>query len=590
MSQNKAARTNFFTELKRRKVHRVAIYYAAAAWPLIEIAYAFLSAFNAPGWVSQVVLVGYASGFPIALLLAWYYQWTPQGIRADFGYGDQIGPMEFNAGTLSLTSPPAARVAFRETVSDPDPKSIAVLPLENLSPNPDNAYFASGVHEEILDQLAKISEIRTIARMAVLRYQNSQLSPSHIARELNVSWVLEGGVRFSRNNVRITTHLIRAADDMHLWSESYDFELDDIFRIQSDVAKKVAQAMQARLLPSEIKRLDRPATTSPKAYTLFLRHRHQYNQEQSRPTLDDAGWLKSGIVKMKEATGLDPNFARGIAELGWLIWYRGQLSAPDLQTRDFDEAVALAEQALALDPNISRAYQVLHRVYFHRRQWSQWEEYARKSVELPDLDGTAAFNLGLTLALVSHFTESYIWFDIALERNPTLVYYWELAVTNKVSGGAYDQAIDMAEQYLAVGGDKNAYHAVRAYCFYRLGKETSFLAEFNAIDSYTLNSTFHNQFLDFIRTVMGQKDEVLTTLLGLPDDYTKASRIVHCGAASGDLDLIFAAYQAMMDHNGYIHVSEIVDARIRNDERFRAVEDYLQLPKQGEILHFPIPR
>jgi TolB-like protein len=579
----------FFAELKRRKVFRVAIFYLVAAWPLIEIVDVFLPTFDAPHWVSQAVLLLYAAGFPVALVLAWFLQLTPEGIKTDVGEPGEAGAMEFWLGGMTLTKALGEQPG-RKAVPQPDTKSIAVLPLDNLSPNPDNAYFASGVHEEILAQIAKISEIKAIARTAVLRYLGTNKSPSRIARELNVTWILEGSVRFSKNNVRITAQLIRAADDMHHWSESYDFELDDIFRIQSEVAKQVAQAMQATLLPGEIRNLDRPATTSSKAYTLYLQHRHHFNQEHSRPTLEEHGWIKSGIAKMKEAIALDPEFARGIAELGWLKWYRGLLSPPELQTKDFDEAAELGQRALCIDPNISRAYQVLQRVYFHRRQWDKWEEYARKSVELPDVDGSAAFNLGLTLALVCHYKEAYPWFDIALEKNPTVIYYWELATTTKISGGEYQSAIEMAEQYLAVGGDRNAYHAVRSYCFHRMGNETAFLAEFNAIDSYQLDTTFLNSFLDYVRTLMGQKNAVLETLLSLPDDYTKAPRIVHCGAASDDLDLVFAAYQAVMDHNAHVHVSEVADHKIRSDPRFRAVEDYMKFPKPGETLYFPLPK
>ena len=582
---------NLIAELKRRKVFRTAILYLIASWPLIEAGSIFLPTFNAPVWANQALFVTYLLGFPITLLLSWFLQIKPSGIKADLGPGKEAGFLDlFNwgsTGTTDIKSKEEQDIVVAELVAEfGDPKSIAVLPLENLSPNPDNAYFASGVHEEILDQLTKISDLKVISRTAVLKYSAAKQSPSEIGRALKVSNIMEGSVRFAANRVRITTQLIHAEDDVHLWSQSYEFELDDIFKIQSDVAKRVANAMQATLLPGEVNSLDRPATESPQAYTLFLRHRYQYSQEQARPTLEENGWLQSGIRRMREAISLDPNFARGIAELGWLVWYKGLLSKPGTQDAIYTEAAGYAHQALAIDPQISRAYQVLQRVYFHRRQWDKWEEYARQSVKLPDLEGNAAFNLALTLGLLAHYPESYHWFDVVLAKNPSFTYYWELAVTTRVSGGDYEKAIDMAEQYLAVGGDRNAYHTIRAYCFYRLGKELQMMDEFRKIQDYNLRSVFFPQFLDYLRTLLGEKDQVLSALMQLPDDYTKGVRISFCGAAANDLDLVFFAYKAIMDNNGHIHFSEVITDEIRKDERFKAVEKYMNLPRPGEYMEF----
>lgn len=583
--------TTFLAELKRRKVFRVAILYLIAAWPLIQAGSIYLPTFNAPIWVNQTLLIAYLLGFPITLLLSWFLQIKPGGIKADLGPGKEAGLLDlFNwgsSGTSGKKNEEEPDVDAVVVVAEfGDPKSIAVLPLENLSPNPDNAYFASGVHEEILDQLTKISDLKVISRTAVLKYSSAKQSPSEIGRALKVSNIMEGSVRFAANRVRVTTQLIHAEDDVHLWSQSYEFELDDIFRIQSDVAKRVANAMQATLRPGEVSNLDRPATESPQAYTLYLRHRYQYSQEQARPTLDENAWLQCGIQRMREAIVLDPNFARGIAELGWLIWYKGLLSKVGMQDALYNEAANHALQAIAIDPQISRAYQVLQRVYFHRRQWDKWEEYARQSVRLPDLDGNAAFNLALTLGLAAHYPESYHWFDVVLQKNPSFLYYWELAVTTRISGGDYRNAMEMAEQYLAVGADRNAYHTIRAYCFYRLGQELQMMDEFRKIQDYGLRSTFIHQFLDYMRSMLGQKDQVLSTLMQLPDDYTKGIRISFCGAGANDLDLVFFAYKAIMENNGHIHFSEVMSDEIRDDERFKAVEKYMSLPRQGEYIEF----
>ena len=585
--------SRFLEEMKRRRVFRAVLLYLLIGFPLIELLDIVLPAFSAPDWVNQSILVIYLMGFPIAVLAAWFIQVTPDGIKAHYG-DDHYGSvtdffMEGSAGNAALgngVADPAGRYGNDAT---PDPKSLAVLPLANLSPNPRNAYFASGVHEDILDQLAKISDLKVISRTAVLSYEGTTLNPSTIARQLNVAWIMEGTVRFSKNRVRITAELVRPDDDMHQWSETYDFELDDIFVVQSEVAKKVAAAMEATLLPAEVKSIERPATINSRAYTLYLQHRFQYAQEHARPTLAENGWVESGIRRMEEAIKLDPKFARGMAELGWLKWYKGLLSGPDRQHEIYDEATHCARKALELDPEISRGYQVLQRVYFHRRQWNKWEEYARKSVQLPDPDGSAAFNLVMTLSLSNHYPEAYDWMEDVLVKNPSFDYYWEVAVTTRISGGDYEKALELLEHYLAVGGDVNGYHAARAFCFHRLGDQQAFQSEYDAIGSHQLECVFFNQFLDFIRSLKGQKDAVLAEIIACPDDYTKPSRVVHCAAAVGDIDLVFTAYEAVMDHNAHIHFSEIMGDEIRNDPRFAKVESYMNLPRQGEYINFLTP-
>jgi serine/threonine-protein kinase len=583
-----------FEELKRRRVFRAVLLYLLIGFPAIELLDIVLPAFDVPPWVNRTILVIYLSGFPVAILVAWFIQVTPDGIKAHHGddhYGNVTDFFMEGGAARSVHEEGSVYLKGEKAAGSPmpDPKSLAVLPLENLSPNPANAYFASGVHEEILDQLAKISDLKVKSRTAVLRYQDTTETPSRIARELNVGWIMEGTVRFSKQRARITTELISANDDIHKWSETYDFELDDIFLVQSEVAKKVAVAMQATLLPAEEKRIDRPATVNSLAYTLFLQHRFQYAREHARPTLEEDGWVASGIRKMEQAIALDPMFARGIAEMGWLTWYKGLLSGISKREAIYDEAIRYARQALEIDPYISRAYQVLHRVYFHRRDWDSWEKYARKSAQLPDPDGSSAFNLTLTLSLSAHYAEANYWIEEALAKNPTFDYYWEVAVTTRISGADYEKALELTEHYLAVGGDTNGYHAARAYCFYRLGDDAAFQAEYQAVENHKLECVFFNQFMDFVRSANGEKDAVVAEIMATPDDYTTPSRLIHAGAAVDDLDLVFAAYQAIMDHNAVVHFSDVISDEIRNDERFARVEEYMILPRPGEYIDFLAP-
>ena len=473
---------------------------------------------------------------------------------------------------------PAVEVPVRAPAAEA--KSIAVLPLQNLSPNPENAYFASGVHEEILDRLAKISDLKVIARAAVLRFNDTTKSPSQIARELNVSTIMAGSVRFAGNRVRISTQLVRAADDTNLWTETYQFALDDIFTVQSDVAQKVAAAMQATLAPAEKADLDRPDTGNTGAYKLYLQHRYQYETELARPTLAHDGWIEAGIRRMSEAVTLDPFYARGFAELGWLMWYKGLISPLEQLDALYDQALLFAHKAVAIDRTISRAYQVMHRVHFHRRQWDQWERHARKSVELPDADGSAAFNMAYTLLLLGQHPESFHWFDITLEKCPYFPYYWETAIVGRIGGRDYQTALQMTEKFRAVGGDMGSYHAVRAYALIRLGRRQESLQEFEKIGSAPLRSVFLVAYHDYMRSLLGNKDAVMQELMTISkQSFTKEPRITYCAAADGDIEAIFASFERSMQNHMHLYFGDLVTEEIMADPRWQRVEDYMRLPE-----------
>ena len=276
----------FLQELKRRKVFNVATFYVVASWLLLQVADTLFPAFEIPDSMIRLLVLSLAAGFPVCLLITWAFDWTAEGlmITQEAEPHEKITLRSRDYATIVLLLLLLTVVAFQQYViftrtyngveggggqlisnaqADeetnvrseesliapqlesflPDVNmSIAVLPLENLSPDPSNAYFAAGIHEELLNRIFKIGDIRVISRTTVLRYHNTDLTLNEIARELNVASIMEGSVRFANDRVRITIQLIRARDDAHLWSETYDFPLDDIFSIESDVALNVANA------------------------------------------------------------------------------------------------------------------------------------------------------------------------------------------------------------------------------------------------------------------------------------------------------------------------------------------------------------
>ena len=460
-------------------------------------------------------------------------------------------------------------------------KSIAVLPLTNLSPDPNNAYFAAGIHEEVLNQLAKISDMKVISRRAVLRYEGTTQSPSEIARELGVGYVMEGSVRFAGDNVRITIQLIHIADDTQLWSEPYDRQLDDIFAIQSDVAKRVAEAMQSTLSPSVVASIERPATESTEAYILFLSHRSQLEKERARLTADENGWIKAGIRKMESAIELDPSFARGLAELAFLKLYETYIN-PSEKKELTEEALRLANLAISIDPTVARAYQVLQKLAVEFRQWDEWEINVRKGLELPDLDGRTAANFALTLFNIGRHQESYQWMDVAISKDPQSSLYRELAVSARIFGQDYETAIELSEQFRASGGDKNVYHAFRAYAFHRLDMQTESLDELHKITTEPMIAGMIAPVLyhDYLRCKNGQQYRVMDTLRNLEDSFGRNFRIQYCALGAGDFDTVFEELQRKMNRERPIEVGNFDFLQeVKDDPRWLVFEEYMNLPE-----------
>lgn len=237
---------SFLGELKRRKVLQVAVIYGVTAWVIVQVVATVEDPLNRPDWFDTAVIVMLAAGFPIGMFLSWSFDFTAHGVVKE-----TVDPPDDAA---------AGAESGQETATKRLPNSIAVLPFENLSPNADDACFAAGMHEQLLNELAKIRGINVIARTSVLRYGNDPQPIPHIAEALNVGTVMEGSVRYAGDKVRVTAQLIDGTSRAHLWTEAYDGDLSDIFKIQTDIATTIAKALHAELLPEFRAELDKPPT------------------------------------------------------------------------------------------------------------------------------------------------------------------------------------------------------------------------------------------------------------------------------------------------------------------------------------------
>src|SRR6266567_4014561 len=303
---------NFFAELKRRNVYKVAVAYAIVGWLLIQIATQVFPFLEIPNWVVRLVIALVAIGFPIALIIAWAFEITPQGIERT----EVADTMPLAAGqkkhawiyvaivgaVLSIGLFFLGRYGFRNgrsSSSELPAKSIAVLPFDNLSRDPDNAFFAEGVQDEILTRLAKVADLKVIARTSTQHFKSSPENLPDIAKQLGALNILEGSVQKVNDQVRVNVQLINAFTNAHLWAEIYDRKLTDIFAVESDIAKTIADTLQAKLTGNERNAMSHAPTEDPVAHELYLKGHHFwglrgdnlpraiefYNQDRARPKL-----------------------------------------------------------------------------------------------------------------------------------------------------------------------------------------------------------------------------------------------------------------------------------------------------------------
>jgi len=370
----------FFTELKRRNVYKVAVAYAIVGWLLVQVATQVFPFFEIPNWAVRLVVLAIVIGFPIALVIAWAFELTPEGLKrtedVDLAAAAQRPRhrawivVVIIAGAMSLGLFMLGRYGFREkksVLNETSAKSIAVLPFENLSRDPDNAYFVDGTQDEILTRLAKISALKVISRTSTTRYTSHPDNLRQIARELGVANILEGSVQRAEGAVRVNVQLIETETDSHLWAETYDRDIKNIFSVESEIAQNVADALRAKLLPEETARVANVPTKNPEAYDLFLKAEYFAYQIYSATAKDPAETARNAAGLYESAVGADPNFALAYARLAYLkariYWYN-----TDPSPQAIDAARKAAERALALQPELAEAHLSMGYVHYWGRR------------------------------------------------------------------------------------------------------------------------------------------------------------------------------------------------------------------------------
>ncbi len=490
-------RPTFLSELKRRNVYKVAVAFVVVSWLLIQAASIMLPAFEAPAWVMKVLIAALLIGFPIALAFSWAFEITPEGIKresevapdqsishhtgkklialtvvlsvlaaglfafqmlrpkAERAEGGAAGPPDWR--TMGPATPPSKGLAGArpstpkaESTSDSIPvhdKSIAVLPFDNLSDDKSNGYFAEGIQDEILTRLSKISALKVISRTSTKKYQSSPDNLKEVARDLGVAHVLEGSVQKIANAVKVNVQLIRAATDEHVWAESYNRKLDDVFGVEGEVANAIADQLQAKLTGAEAKAITDKPTQNAAAYDAYLRGLAIEHNRYSYAAYQEAE------ASYQKATELDPQFALAwsrVAVIRSFLFFNSVDPArytdasvkeaadrafqlrPDLGEslvaqaaykyrvlRDFPAALESYREGSRRMPNNALIFEYLAYVERRMGHWKDAEEHYRRSAELDPLNLQLFVSMGSEfLNLLRRFDEALAMLGRALQVSP----------------------------------------------------------------------------------------------------------------------------------------------------------------------------
>jgi len=433
---------SFLAELRRRNVIRMAGLYLVGAWLITQVSSTVLPMFGAPDWLPRTIVILLAIGFVPALVFAWAFELTPAGIKreSEVEREESIMPrtgrlmdrliiavlicaLVYFAVDKFVLAPRRAVVPSASTVKSAsdaavpaadaiDGKSIAVLPFTDLSPAHDQEYFSDGMAEEILNALAQVRDLKVAGRTSSFHFKGMNEDLRTIGKTLGVASVLEGSVRKQGDKVRITAQLIRASNGFHLWSNSYDGDLKDVFELQERIARAITDQLQVVIAGDQKSRLVRVATSSPEAYELYLQATAVFNHR-------DGALMPDAIAKLQQAIRLDPKFARAQSRLASLSAIVGAYTEVD-QEQALTTAERAANDASELDPTLAEPHAALGTIHGYRRHWLAAQVESERATTLDPNDSNAVFWRGLALVDAGYVTDGIAAMDRALAIDPLL--------------------------------------------------------------------------------------------------------------------------------------------------------------------------
>ena len=575
-----SGKPSFFAELKRRNVYKVAVAYAVVGWLLVQVTTQVFPIFEIPNWALRLIVLAIIIGFPIALVMAWAFELTPEGLKrtedVDLAHPrTKSGAWIYVAiigAMLSIALFFIGRYTAKQgtTVLSLPEKSIAVLPFENLSEEKGNAFFAEGVQDEILTRLAKVADLKVISRTSTQHLQSAPQNLPAIARQLGVLNILEGSVQKANDQVRVNVQLINALTDAHLWADTYDRKLTDIFAVESEIAKTIADTLQAKLTGSEKTAMSKKPTANPEAYELYLKGRFFWNKRTSTD-------LRKAVDYFNQAIAKDPNYAlayAGLADAFGLFPDYGIEAPVDVYPR----AKSAAMKALELDNTLGAPHAALGLVYGNfdhdfTKSISEFEQATR----LDPNYATAHQWINAPLQATGQFDRAVAESKRAIELDPlSLIINADLAFVY-FNGHRFDDALTQSRKTLEI--DPN-FHVVRGYLAMALqfkGQLPDSIPEFRAAAAST-DEPFSHALLGQALARAGMRDEAQQILARLEartrTHFVTGWSLAVVRLALGDKEGALAALDLALEQ----HAPEIALIKydplfddLRGDPRFEAL-------------------
>ncbi len=535
---------NFFAELKRRNVYKVAVAYAIVGWLVMQIAATVVPALHLSDAITSAVVLLILLGFPIALVLAWAFELTPEGIKRT----EDVAPNESITRRTGrkltavivvvaiLTSgffawqfrrPKTASVAGSNGLDGEIPeKSIAVLPFENATRNADTEYLSDGISEALINSLAELQQLKIIARSTAFRYKGKQVDPQAVGRELKVRTVLMGVVRQLGDRLNVQVDLVDAMTGTQLWGEEYERKLVDVLAVKQALVREVTEKLRLKLTGEQQQQLTQRDTTNPEAYQFYLRGRYYWNKRTAEN-------LKKAIDQFQQAADKDPNYALayvGLADCYLLL--EDYVGTPASET--FPKAKAFAHRALKLDSSLAEAHTSLAYVDSNLWQWEQAEEEFKRSIKLNPNYSTAPHWYSLYLLGVGRIDEAMAEIERANELDPlspvigtTLTYAYFAEGNVNASIAQCKRVIDLEPNYPRA-------HEYLGLAYLKQGRHSEAIAELQKAVELSERERRPLRDLGYGYALSGKRAEALAVLKELEGKYEKH------GAIGQDLAAVYA--------------------------------------------------
>ena len=585
----------FLTELKRRKVYRVAVAYAIVAWLLIQAASILFPTFEAPLWVMKVFVTAVILGFPVALILAWVFELTPQGIRRS----EQAAPQESKiskagrnwtaiivasvlltvaAGIVVFWRSNILRLDNRGSVIPPASHAIVVLPFENASGDPNTEYLAEGISETLINSLSELRNLRAIARATALQYKGKQVDPERIGRELRVKAVVSGRVRQVQDALSIQVDLIDATNGTQLWGQSYDGKLSDALAVKQAIAREVTGKLKLRLSGEEERRLMQRDTVNAAAYQFYLKGRYFWNQRT-------ADGLEKGISYFRKAIEADPSYALAYVGLADSYNFLGAFGIAILSPDEaMPKAKSAALKALEVDDSLSEAHASLAFVeLYYEWDWAGAEKSFRRAIELNPNYAPAYQWYSHLLMSGGRTSDAISAAKRAAEIDPLSLpavlnvgwqYHW---------AREYDSAVDQLRRVLQINPNFEQAHWALGLAYVGQAKMEEAVAELQKAIALSGGNSVYVAGLGDAYALGGNKAEAirLRSQLEQRTTYVSPYWMATLQAALGEQDLALVSLEkAFAERNGgliWLGADPRMDS-LRSDPRFAALVERVGIP------------